>query len=535
MGNENAGKIRCDIGSGNTFLGIELGSTRIKASLIDSSHNPIASGSFAWENRLEDGVWTYRLEDAVDGIRACYADLTARVGAEFGVIPRSYRAIGISGMMHGYLALDRDGWLLSPFRTWRNTMTGEAADRLSTLFSRNIPQRWSIAQLIHSVLQGEAHVPRIARLTTLAGYVHWRLTGEHVLGIDEASGMFPIDTRTKRFHAGILEAFDTLVEGRRYPWKLDGILPRVALAGETAGTLTPEGALLLDPTGVLEAGAPLCPPEGDAGTGMVATNSVRKRTGNVSVGTSVFAMVVLEDELSHPFREIDLVTTPAGDPVAMVHCNNGTSDIDGWIRFLGDCVRAYGIEPDQQLLYEKLFQTAGQGEPDCGGLVTCNYLSGEHITGFPSGRPLFLRMPDARFTPASFMRAQLYGVFASLRIGMEILTRLESVTIDTLTGHGGFFRVEGIGQRVMAAALNTPVTTMRTAGDGGPWGMAILAAYMAQGLDGETLPDYLDNRVFRGIVRTTVEPEPWEVDGFEAYLKRYRLLLNAERAALEIR
>ena len=535
MMNEQAVRILRDLGSGNTFLGIELGSTRIKASLIDSAHNPISSGSFAWENRLEDGVWTYRLEDTVDGIRACYADLAARVGAEFGVIPRSYRAIGISGMMHGYLALDRDGRLLSPFRTWRNTMTGEAAERLSALFSRNIPQRWSVAHLYHSVLQEEAHVPRIARLTTLAGYVHWRLTGEHVLGIDEASGMFPIDTGTKRFHDGMLEAFDALVAERRYPWKLGGILPRVAMAGEAAGTLTPEGALLLDPTGALEAGVPLCPPEGDAGTGMVATNSVRKRTGNVSVGTSVFAMVVLEDEISHPFREIDLVTTPAGDPVAMVHCNNGTSDIDGWIRFLGDNIRAYGIEPDQRMLYEKLFQTASRGEPDCGGLVTCNYLSGEHITGLRSGRPLFLRMPDARFTPANFMRAQLYGVFASLRIGMDILTRLESVAIDRLTGHGGFFRVEGIGQRVMAAALNTSVTTMRTAGEGGPWGMAILAAYMGQREEDQTLPAYLEKRVFAGIERITVDPEPREADGFEAYLKRYRLLLDVERAALEIR
>lgn len=531
---ESAERIQADLVAGNTFLGIELGSTRIKASLIDGAHRPIASGSFAWENRLENGIWTYHLEDAISGVQACYADLAANVRALFGVMPRTYRAIGLSGMMHGYLPLDGDGRLLSAFRTWRNTMTAEAAERLTELFSQNIPQRWSIAHLYHSMLQGEAHVAGIRSLTTLAGYLHWRLTGERVLGIDEASGMFPVDAETKRFHPRMLAAFDALVAGRRYPWKLAEILPRVACAGEPAGRLTAEGAHLLDPTGALEAGVRLCPPEGDAGTGMVATNSVLPRTGNVSVGTSVFGMIVLERPLSRLCREIDLVMTPAGDPVAMVHCNNGTSDIDAWIGLLRDCMRACGAEVDERTLYQTLFRAAGEGEADCGGLVGCNYLSGEHITGFAAGRPMFLRLPDARFTAANFMRAQLYGVFASLRLGMDLLTNEESVVIEHLNGHGGFFRVEGIGQRVMAAALNAPVTVTETAGDGGPWGMAILAAYMAKKDENETLADYLTKRVFAGSRHSTAAPDPAEAAGFEMFLRRFRLLLAAERAALEV-
>jgi len=532
---ESAEQIRIDLQTGNTFLGIELGSTRIKASLIDGTHQPIASGSFAWENRLENGVWTYRLEDAIAGIQACYADLLRQVRANYDVTPTRYRAIGISGMMHGYLALDRDGKQLAPFRTWRNTMTGEAAERLTELFSQNIPQRWSIAHLYHSILQCEAHVERIDLLTTLAGYIHWRLTGERVLGVDEASGMFPIDAATKQFHPRMLAAFRRLIADRMYPWTLEQILPRVAVAGERAGSLTREGALLLDPSGALEAGIPLCPPEGDAGTGMVATNSVLPRTGNVSVGTSVFGMIVLERELSRVYREIDLVTTPAGDPVAMVHCNNGTSDIDAWINLIRDCMRVYGLEPDERTLYQSLFRSALEGEADCGGLSGCNYLSGEHITDFTSGRPLFARLPDARLNAANFMRTQLFGVFASLRIGMDILTDGESVKIDNLNGHGGFFRVEGVGQRIMAAALRTPVTVMETAGDGGPWGMALLAAYMAQKSGGETLADYLATRVFADSKRATVVPDAAEMSGFDAYRARFSKLLDAERAALEIR
>ncbi len=527
-------QIRIDLQLGNTFLGIELGSTRIKASLIDCSHRPIASGSFSWENRLENGVWTYRLEDAIAGMQACYADLLRQIKADYGVEPTRYRAIGISGMMHGYLPLDCEGRQLAPFRTWRNTMTGEAAERLTELFSQNIPQRWSIAHLYHSMLQREAHVERIDLLTTLAGYLHWRLTGERVLGVDEASGMFPTDAGTKCFHARMVEAFDRLAAEGGYPWKLEQILPRIALAGEPAGLLTREGALLLDPNGTLEAGIPLCPPEGDAGTGMVATNSVLPRTGNVSVGTSVFGMIVLERALTRVYREIDLVTTPAGDPVAMVHCNNGTSDIDAWINLIRNCMRVYGAEPEERTLYQSLFRAALEGEADCGGLTGCNYLSGEHITDFTSGRPLFSRLPDARLTAANFMRAQLFGVFASLRSGMDILTDGESVQIDNLNGHGGFFRVEGVGQRVMAAALRTPVTVMETAGDGGPWGMALLAAYMVQKSDGESLADYLATRVFAGCKRSTAVPNPAEMAGFETYRARFLKLLSAERAALEI-
>ncbi len=526
--------IRTDIFNGDTFLGIELGSTRIKASLIDREHRPIASGSFAWENRLEDGGWTYRLEDAISGVQACYADLLSNVRRDYCVTPSRFGAIGISGMMHGYLPLDRDGRQLAPFRTWRNTMTGEAAEELTELFGQNIPQRWSIAHLYHSILQGEEHVCQIASLTTLAGYIHRLLTGENVLGIDEASGMFPIDAETKYFHAGMLSAFDALIGDNKYSWKLADILPRVAVAGEQAGRLTKAGALLLDPTGSLEAGVPFCPPEGDAGTGMVATDSVLPRTGNVSVGTSVFGMIVLEQKLKRLCREIDLVTTPSGDPVAMVHCNNGTSDLDAWINLIRDCMRAYGFEPDERTLYQTLFRTALEGEADCGGLVGCNYLSGEHTTNFTSGRPLFLRLPDARFSSPNFMRAQLYGVFASLRLGMDILTKGESVAIDNLNGHGGFFRVEGVGQHIMAAALNAPVTVMETAGDGGPWGMAILAAYMVQKGECEKLSDYLDKRVFAGSKRSTYAPNAEETQGFERYLERYRTLLNAERAALEI-
>lgn len=528
-------QIRKDLKSGNTFLGIELGSTRIKASLIDATHRPVASGSFQWENRLENGVWTYRLEDAMAGVQACYADLMQNVARVYGVVPETYRAAGFSGMMHGYLALDDGGRLLAPFRTWRNTMTGEAAQELTELFSYHIPQRWSVAHLYHSIQNGEAHVANIDYLTTLAGYVHWRLTGERVLGIGEASGMFPIDTAAKRFHPRMLAAFDELVSQRQYPWKLADILPRVAMAGEPAGRLTEEGARLLDPTGTLKPGVPICPPEGDAGTGMVATNSVRPRSGNVSVGTSVFAMVVLEKELSRLYREIDLVTTPSGDPVAMVHCNNGTSDIDGWVNLIRECMRACGAEPDTDALYRALFEAADHADADCGGLVGCNYLSGEHITGFTEGRPLFLRLPDAAFTAANFMLTQLYGVFASLRIGLDILTRGESVKITGLCGQGGFFRVPGVGQRVMAAALNVPVTVLDTAGDGGPWGMSILAAYMAQKTKNETLAGYLDGRVFAKSGGTTLSPDPAEAEGFETYLERYRLLLDAERSALKIR
>lgn len=519
------------IEAGEAVFGLELGSTRIKAVLIGADGAPLASGSFDWENRLEDGVWTYHLEDVWHGIQESYKNLASSVQEKYGVTLRRLKGLGFSAMMHGYLAFDRDGRLLVPFRTWRNTMTEAAAADLTARFGFNIPQRWSIAHLHQAILNGEPHVKDIAFITTLSGYVHWKLTGEKVLGIGDASGMFPIDSGANDFDAALLERFDERFGGG-LPWKLRDILPRVLVAGEPAGALTEAGARLLDPSGTLRAGIPLCPPEGDAGTGMTATNSVAPRTGNVSAGTSVFAMVVLEKPLARVHEEIDMVTTPAGHPVAMVHCNNCTSDLNAWVGLFGEFARLAGAELTPDALYGLLYRHALAGDADCGGLLAYNYDSGEHITGFTSGRPLFVRTPESRMTLANFMRTHLYASLSVLKIGLDILLGDEGVKIDRMYGHGGLFKTRGVGQRVLAAAIDAPVSVMETAGEGGAWGVALLAAYMVGRAPGESLGDYLAAHVFAGKAGEEMRPDPADVAGFRAFIERYRAGLPIERAAV---
>jgi sugar (pentulose or hexulose) kinase len=524
---------RNTIEEGRTALGIELGSTRIKAVLVDDLFQVIASGSHNWENRLEAGVWTYALEDIWGGIRACYASLAKDADEKYGIKLKTVGAIGISAMMHGYMAFDREGKLLAPFRTWRNTTTAEASEKLMELFGFNIPQRWSIAHLYQAILNGEKHVNRISFLTTLAGYIHWQLTGKKVLGIGDASGMFPIDSAARRYDQRMLQQFEELVMDKGFPWKIHEILPQILSAGDTAGALTAEGARLLDPTGSLVSGIPLCPPEGDAGTGMVATNSVRQRTGNISAGTSIFAMTVLERPLRKPYPEIDMVTTPSGDPVAMVHCNNCTSDIDAWMKLLGEAAALLGAEFDTNALYSKLYHRAFEGNADCGGLLSYNYVSGEPVTGLSEGRPLFIRTPDAKFNLANFIRAHLYSACATLKIGMDILLETERTAIDSMTGHGGFFKVPGAGQRIMAAALGVPISVMATAGEGGPWGMAVLASYMKNNA-GKTLAEYLSQKVFTNTGSSTVDPDTADVNGFSAFMKNYAAAIAVEKLAVDV-
>ena len=520
------------IQSGRTYLGIELGSTRIKAVLIDDTHAPIAFGSHTWENRLENGIWTYRLEEVWDGLRACYRALAAEVKERYGLPLKAVGAMGLSARMHGYMAFDKQGELLVPYRTWRNTMTAEASEKLTQLFQFAIPQRWSIAHLYQAILNKEPHVKDLARLTTLAGYVHYSLTGENVLGVGEASGMFPIDSSCNRFHEGMLERFSQEIAPCGFPWKIQEILPRVLTAGEDAGRLTPEGARLLDDSGILEAGIPFCPPEGDAGTGMTATDSVAVRTGNVSAGTSIFAMIVLEKPLSRLHPEIDMVTTPDGKPVAMVHCNNCTTDIDAWVSLFGQACSLMGLPVTKGELYDRLYGAALQGEADGGGLLACNYHSGEPLAGFEEGRPLFVRTPGSRLSLANFMRAHLYAALVTLRLGMDILTKEEQVTVEKILGHGGLFKTEGVGQRFLAAAIRTPVSVMETAGEGGAWGMALLAAYRMNG-DGESLDAYLERRVFQGIACRTLSPEPADAEGFDRFTLRFQAGLGIEKAAVE--
>lgn len=529
---ETQRRIAC-LTEGRTVLGIEFGSTRIKAVLIDETHEPIAVGSHDWENRLENKIWTYSLEDIWNGLRDSYRNMAEAVERQYGVPLTRIGAMGFSGMMHGYMAFDEEGNLLVPFRTWRNTMTGEASQRLSDEFGFQIPQRWSIAHLYQAILNGEDHVGRIAYLTTLAGYIHWKLTGEKVLGIGEASGMFPIDSEQKDYDAGMLEKFDALVARKGYPWKIREILPEVLTAGEEGGILTEEGAALLDETGALEPGVRLCPPEGDAGTGMTATDSVAKRTGNVSAGTSVFSMVVLEKPLSALYPQIDMVTTPCGDPVAMVHCNNCTSDLNAWVGLFSEFADLLGVKTDMGQLFSLLYRKALEGEPDCGGLMAYNYFSGEHITGFEEGRPLFLRCPDSRFDLADFMRSHLYAALGTLKVGMDILLKEEKVKIDRITGHGGLFKTPQVGQKILAAALNAPVSVMETAGEGGAWGIALLAAYMLYREEGESLDAYLKVRVFAERKAVCAEPDARDVDGFERFIERYRQCLPVERAAVD--
>jgi len=514
----------------NTVIGIELGSTRIKAVMVDENHMPIASGSFEWENQLHDGIWTYPMELVHKGIRSCYADLKQDVKNRFGVELETTGAIGISAMMHGYLPFDSEGRQLAGFRTWRNTITGEAAEKLSALFGFNVPQRWSIAHLYQAILNGESHVGDIARLTTLAGYIHYELTGEAVMGVGEASGMFPIDSEALDYDSAMVEKFDN-ISGQ--PWKLRDILPKVLSAGESGGILTESGAAFLDPTGTLKPGIPVAPCEGDAGTGMAATNSVRVNTGNVSAGTSDFAMLVTDHALG-VHREIDMVTTPAGAPVAMVHCNNCTSDINAWVNLLSEFAGMIGADVDKGKLFTMLFNKALEGDADCGGLLSYNYFSGEGVTDLDEGRPAFLRTPDAKFTLANFMRTHLLSALATLKIGLDILTREEKVTVEKLYGHGGFFKTPGVGQKMLSAAIGAPVSVMETAGEGGPYGMALLCAYMVRKAEGESLEDYLDNKVFCGAKTSTVMADEADIEGFNKFLDNYKKAFKVEKTAVEV-
>lgn len=521
------------IQSGKTILGIELGSTRIKAVLIDEDRSPVASGSYEWENQYVDRIWTYAIDDVWKGLQGCYQDLAANVEREYGVRLTRLAAAGVSAMMHGYLAFDENDELLVPFRTWRNTITGETSAKLSELFGYHIPQRWSIAHLYQAVLNGEEHVDRVRFITTLAGYVHWKLTGQKVLGNGDSSGMFPIDTGTKDYNKRMMEQFDAVTAEKGCPWKLGDILPKSLLAGEDAGALTEEGAELLDPSGNLQAGIPMCPPEGDAGTGMAATNSVAVRTGNVSAGTSVFAMVVLEKELTKPYEEIDLVTTPAGDLVAMVHCNNCTSDLNAWAGLFKEFADCMGIDADMNQIFGTLYNKALEGDADCGGLMAYNYFSGETITGFDEGRPLFVRSAESKFNLANFMRVHLYTSLGALTSGMDILLKKENVKLDKMMGHGGLFKTKSVGQRILAGAINTPVRVMETAGEGGAWGIALLADYMANREEGETLTAFLDNKVFGSTAGEEMEPIEADVKGYEVFMERYMKGLAVERAAVD--
>lgn len=520
------------IESGKAVLGIEFGSTRIKAVLIDEEHKPIASGSHEWENQLVDGIWTYSIDRIWKGLQDCYQNMKKDVQDQYGVTVTRLAAIGFSAMMHGYMVFGEDDQILVPFRTWRNAITEEASEKLTELFQYNIPQRWSIAHLYQAVLNGEEHVKDIRFQTTLAGYIHWMLTGRKVLGVGEASGMFPIDITTGKYDAGMVEKFDDAIADRKYPWKLLDIFPEVLTAGEEAGSLTEEGAKLLDVSGELEAGIPLCPPEGDAGTGMVATNSVARRTGNVSAGTSVFSMVVLEKELSKVYPELDLVTTPSGDLVAMVHCNNCTSDLNAWVHIFKEFAESFGMDVDMNKLFGTLYNKAMEGDADGGNLLAYNYISGENITGMEQGRPLFVRTPNSTFNLANFMRVNLYTSLAALKIGMDLLLKEEKVQVDKLLGHGGLFKTKGVGQQILADAMNTPISVMETAGEGGAWGIAVLAAYMVK-KEGRSLEAYLNSCVFAGQEGSELSPDEEGVKGFDDFIQIYKAGLPIERAAVD--
>lgn len=517
------------IKSGQTALGIEFGSTQVKAVLITTDFQPIASGSYLWENTLQDGIWTYSQKEILTGLRQSYAQLAANVSSKYHVKIEHIGSIGVSAMMHGYLPFDQNDKLLVPFRTWRNTMTGDAASELTKLFNFNIPLRWSIAHLYHAILQDEKHVKDIAYLTTLAGYVHWQLSGEKNIGVGDASGMFPIDM-DGQFDKECLRKFGALEKVKKYPWKIEQILPHVLKAGEIAGHLTKEGANLLDPTQTLQAGSVMAPPEGDAGTGMISTNSVRKRTGNISVGTSEFSMVVLDKPLKKVHRDIDLVTTPTGLPVAMVHINNCSSDINAWAELFQEFAGRLGIDISADHLYSALFLDATKSDPDAGGMVNYSYFSGEPITKTQEGRPLLVRTPNSKFTLANFMLAQLYSAYAPLRIGMDILTNEENVTTDVMIAQGGLFKTPVIGQQVLSNMLNLPISVMTNASVGGPWGMAVLAQYAASGAS-EPLEDYLDTKVFVASEIMTLSPESEGVKGAAKYLERYQAALPLENQA----
>lgn len=520
------------IEAGKAILGIEFGSTRIKAVLIDQENKPIAQGSHTWENQLEDGLWTYSIDAIWNGVQDCYADLRSNVKSQYGVEIEKLAAIGVSAMMHGYMAFNDKEEILVPFRTWRNTNTGKAAAELSELFVYNIPLRWSISHLYQAILNKEEHVKDITFLTTLAGYVHWQITGEKVLGIGDASGMIPIDPETKNYSATMVDKFNNLVAPYGFSWKLEDILPKVLLAGENAGYLTEEGARKLDVSGNLKAGVPVCPPEGDAGTGMVATNAVKQRTGNVSAGTSSFSMIVLEKDLSKPYEMIDMVTTPDGSLVAMVHCNNCTSDLNAWVNLFKEYNELMGIPVDMDEIFGKLYNNALTGDADCGGLISYNYFSGEPVTGLTEGRPLFVRSANDKFNLANFMRSHLYASVGVLKIGNDILFNEEKIKVDRITGHGGLFRTKGVGQKVLAAAINSPISVMETAGEGGAWGIALLGSYLVNNDKKQSLSDYLDEKVFSGDAGVEIAPNPEDVAGFNAYIENYKACLPVEQAAV---
>lgn len=524
------------IETGKAILGIELGSTRIKAVLIDQENKPIAQGSHTWENQLVDGLWTYSIEAIWSGLQDCYADLRSNIKNLYGDVEiENLAAIGVSAMMHGYMPFNEKEEILVPFRTWRNTNTGRAAAALSELFVYNIPLRWSISHLYQAILDNEAHVKDIKFLTTLAGYVHWQLTGEKVLGIGDASGMLPIDPTTHNYSAEMVAKFDNLIAPKEYSWKLEDILPKVLSAGENAGVLTPEGSKMLDASGHLKAGIPVCPPEGDAGTGMVATNAVKQRTGNVSAGTSSFSMIVLEKELSKPYEMIDMVTTPDGSPVAMVHCNNCTSDLNAWVNLFKEYQELLGIPVNMDEIYSKLYNIALTGDADCGGLLSYNYISGEPVTGIADGRPLFVRSANDKFSLANFMRTHLYASVGVLKIGNDILFNEEKVKVDRITGHGGLFKTKGVGQRVLAAAINSPISVMETAGEGGAWGIALLGSYLVNNEKKQSLADFLDENVFVGDAGVEISPVPEDVAGFNAYIENYKAGLSIEEAAAKFK
>ncbi|HLS36147.1 MAG TPA: FGGY-family carbohydrate kinase [Bacillota bacterium] len=516
-----------------TALGIEFGSTRIKAVLIDENYQIVGSGEYKWDNQYEKGIWTYDLNEVWIGMQDAYRELANAVKQKYNLELTEVGAIGFSGMMHGYLPFDSSGKQLVPFRTWRNTTTEVSAKELTELFSFNIPHRWSIAHLYQAILDNEEHVKYIDFLTTLAGFVHWKVSDEKVLGVGEASGMFPIDPKTEDYDGEMLRLFDEKLSKYKYSWRVRDILPPIQKAGEIAGRLTKKGAKMLDPTGTLRSGIPLCPPEGDAGTGMVATNSIDAKTGNISAGTSVFAMIVLEENLSNYYHEIDVVTTPSAKPVAMVHCNNFTSDINDWVSMFKEIIELTGMDINSSEIFTLLLKEALEANSDTGGIVNCNYYSGEPITGFEEGRPLLVRMPDSKLTLANFMRAQIYSAIATLKIGMDILTENENIDVDYILGHGGFFKTKNVGQQLMADALNIPISVMTTASEGGPWGMAILAMYALDNNGHRTLADYLNKEVFTTIKKKTLYPEKEGNKSFINYMEQYKKLLKVEQAAIE--
>ncbi|MBQ5310448.1 MAG: ATPase [Oscillospiraceae bacterium] len=519
------------IAAGKAVIGIEFGSTRIKAVLTGEDYSPLASGVHDWQNELSDGVWTYSLEAVKNGLQDCFADLKKNVRSEYGIELTSAAGIGISAMMHGYLAFDENDQLLVPFRTWRNTMTEEAADILTEKFGFNIPQRWSIAHLYQAILNKEEHISRVKFMTTLAGYVHFMLTGEKVIGVGDASGIFPIDTSCG-YDSTMVARFDKLTEGTAFGEKLLDVLPKIVPVGECAGKLTDKGALFLDPTGKFGAGVPLCPPEGDAQTGMAATNSIKPKTGNVSAGTSIFSMIVLERPLANVHREIDIVTTPDGAPVAMVHCNSCTSDLDAWVNMFGGLLRASGVDISKGQLYDTLYSLAAKGDPDCGSVISYNYYAGEPVTGLQNGRPLMMRDPESAFTIENLMRSLVYSCVATLKIGNDILIGEEKVKLDRIYAHGGFFKTPVPSQNVLAAALGADITLMKSAGEGGTWGIALLAAYMARDDRSETLSSFLESRVFAGMEGNTVSPDASDVDGINRYMEKYRAGLAAVKASV---